>query len=127
MNKGIIYFLDLCENEHVPSEWFCVSEAKIDTKFDKAYIYQAREKWKPHYRYVIKYFPQDELFICWNAQIKKRKNYRLMKEEVLYRLEQNQLIAKKGIEFAWGTQEDVYVFKTENTKDFIEFIKLISK
>lgn len=126
MYKGINCFLEFCKKEGVPSEWFCVSEARTHTIFDKVYTYQARDKWTPDYKYAIKYFPQDDLFICWNAQIKKRKNYRLMKEEVLYRLEQNQLIAKKGIEFAWRDKEDVYVFKTENINQFVKFIKILA-
>ena len=125
MYKGINYFLELCKKEGVPLELFCVSEARNNTIFDKAYTYRASEKWTPDCKYAIKYFPQDDLFICWNAQIKKRKNYRLMKEEVLYRLEQNQLIAKKGIEFVWRDKEDVYVFKTENIEHFLKFLKLL--
>lgn len=123
IEKGKNYFLTLCEKEGIPCEWFCTSNAREGTVFDKVYKYPAGESWKPYHKYAIKYFPQDDLFICWNAQIKKRKYYRLLKKEADFRLERNQLIAKKGIEFAWRAQEDVYVFKTIDVQKFIDFLK----
>lgn len=124
MNSGIRYFLHCCEQVGISIDDFCASEARKDTVFEKAYINQTGNKLQLFHKFVIKYYPQDDLFICWKAHIKNRKNYRLLKKEVLDKLECNQLVAKKGIEFAWRELEDVYVFKTSDIHIFLEFLKL---
>lgn len=127
MNIEVKNFLGVCENEGILQEWFCVSDTRESTVFKKVYICQVGGKLCPCHKYVIKYFPQDTLFICWNAQIKNRKNYRLQKKKAIESLEYNKLIAQKGIEFAWGEQEDVYVFNMQDINRFTNFIKNLEK
>lgn len=122
MDNGIPYFLECCRNEAVSCDLFCTGSARKET-LAKRYKFDTSNKLKPLHKYAIEYIPHKDFFICWNAQIKNRKVYSVSKERVHDALEQNQLIVKKGIEFKWRTQEDVYVFKQKDTSNFLEYLK----
>lgn len=121
-NCGINYFLKCCEKNGIPTDIFCTSQAKKDTKFEKAFVFGNINRIKDNHKYAIKYFPINDLFICWNAHIKKRNNLRLKRDTAIEALEKNEMITQKGIEYPWRKQEDVFVFQTKDIEIFLEFL-----
>ena len=122
MDKGIPYFLEYCRSEGFSCDLFCTGSARKETKADR-YKFDTSNILEPTHKYAIKYIPHKDIFICWKAQIKKRKVYSVNKEDVHNALDQNCLIVNKGIEFEWRKQEDVYVFKSEDIEKFFKCIK----
>ena len=126
MIKGIEYFRECCEKMQISfEEVFCYGRGKkyyIKNK-KKRYVFEPSSKQlRPYHKYVIKYFSEKDIFLCWDMKYNKkpkREDFSLDGDDVAFALENNQRIVYKNIEHPSWKQEPVYVLKTCDVLDFL--------
>ena len=128
MSIGIEYFLDCCKQLGINFEdVFCYGRGGTyyTSGNSQRYVFQtSNTQLQPKHKYVVKYFAEDEIYLCWNREHKaKRTTFSATRKSVLEALEFMQTSFKKGVEFRNSTQEKVYALKEDDVMDFLKYLQ----